>query len=134
MAGNRFYGPVGYGTDVESPAGGGVWIKDITEFPYYGEVKRNARRLSDGSQVNNDLSVGNSVSIVADPYAREHFHEMVYIFWEGAYWLVASAEIVPDSHNILLRLGGVYNGPKYEPPGEEPTTGFTPTFESDFGS
>lgn len=134
MAGSKFYGPIGYGTDVESPAGGGVWKKVITEYMVFGDIVRNTRRLNDGSQVNNDLSVGNSLSIVADPYALEHFHEMVYIKWLGAYWLVANVEVVPDSPRLMLRLGGVYNGPKYDPGTPEPTSGFAPTFESNFRS
>lgn len=132
MAGSKFYGPIGYGTDVESPAGGGVWIKEVTEVPYFGDITRNSRRLNDGSQVNNDLSVGNSLSIVADPYALEHFHEMLYIKWLGAYWLVSQVEVVPDSPRLTLRLGGVYNGPVFEPAPEPPVGGFASTFESNF--
>lgn len=134
MAGSKFYGPIGYGTDVESPAGGGVWIKEITEYMMFGDITRNTRRLNDGSQVNNDLSVGNSLSIVADPYALGHFHEMLYIEWMGTFWLVANVEVVPDSPRLILRLGGVYHGPRADRNPEPPTSGFTSTFESNFRS
>lgn len=136
MAGTRFYGPIGYGRDVEGPAGDGVWTKEINEVMYFGEIQRESRRLSDGSQVNNDLSVGNSLSIIADPYATNHYHEMLYIIWNGVYWLVSVAEPIPGSPRMTVRLGGVYNGPKFtkpEPdpdPEPEPPVGLSRTFES----
>ena len=133
MAGARFYGPIGYGRDVEKPAGDGVWTKEVIEVMYFGEIERDSRRLSDGSQVNNDLSVGNSLSIMSDPYASQHHHEMLYIKWNDVYWLVSTAEPIPGSPRMTIRLGGVYNGPKYKPePEPEPTFGFSRTFESNF--
>ena len=121
MAGNKkFYGPVGYETSVEEPAGGGVWIEKIVERHYFGDVKRNTLRLDDGSSVNPDLSVGNSISIVADPYANENFHAMRYAKWNGELWEITSVEDVPDAPRLLLRLGGVYNG---ETPGPSEDSG-----------
>ncbi len=77
----RFHGPIGYGESVEVTDG--VWVDQITEILYFGDVIRNSRGLADGEKVNNDLTVGNSISIVADPYAREHFFAMRYIKWAG---------------------------------------------------
>jgi hypothetical protein len=62
----KFYGEIGYGESVETAPG--IWEDVITEYNYYGDVIRNSRRLESGDQVNNDLSVGNSISIVADAY------------------------------------------------------------------
>ena len=41
----RFFGPVGYAESLETPSGSGVWVDNITESFYYGDVIRNARRL-----------------------------------------------------------------------------------------
>jgi hypothetical protein len=106
----KFYGEIGYGETVETPPGSGVWIDQITEFSYYGDVIRNTRRLSEGESVNNDLSVNNSISIVADAYANEHFFAIRYIRWMGSLWTVSDVEV--QAPRLLLRLGGVYNGPK----------------------
>lgn len=103
----RFYGEVGYGESVEVQPG--VWEDVITEVKYYGDVLRNARGLETGDKVNNDLSVSNSISIVADPYANEHFFAMRYIKWAGTLWTVSDVEV--KSPRLILRLGGVYNGP-----------------------
>jgi hypothetical protein len=103
----RFFGKIGYGETVQvSP---GVYEDQIVEYSYYGDVVRNTRKLQDGQKVNNDISVSNSISIVADAYARENFFAMRYIQWAGANWTVDDVEVL--SPRLLLRLGGVYNGP-----------------------
>lgn len=103
----RFYGDIGYGESVEvSPS---VWKDVIVEYPAYGDVLRNTRALEDGVSVNDDISVGNSISIVADAYAREHFFAMRYLKWQGALWKIVEVDVVHP--RLVLRLGGVYNGP-----------------------
>ena len=103
----RFFGRVGYGGTVES--GPGVWVDDIVERSYFGDVIRNARNLREGENLNVDLSVQNSISIVADAYANDHFFAIRYVEWAGALWTVSSVEV--QSPRLLLRLGEVYNGP-----------------------
>lgn len=103
----KFYGKIGYGETVEKAPG--VWEDVITERNYYGDVIRDSRYLKEGEGVNNDLSVGNSISIVADAYANEHIFAIRYIEWSGALWTVSKVEV--QSPRLILRLGGVYNGP-----------------------
>jgi hypothetical protein len=110
----RFYGRIGYGESVEQSPG--VWVDSITERLYFGDVFRNARNLSEGEHLNPDLSVQNSISIVADAYANEHFFAIRYVEWAGTLWTVSSVEV--QSPRLLLRLGEVYNGPT---PGTTPT-------------
>jgi len=105
----RFSGEVGYGETVEDPPDSGVYVDHIVEYKYYGNVVRNTRGLEPGTSVNDDISVGNSISIVADAYAREHIFAMRYIRWQGSLWKIIDVEVVRP--RLLLRLGGVYNGP-----------------------
>lgn|SRR5690606_27026255 len=109
----KFHGVIGYGETVEVRPG--VWEDVITERTYFGDVVRNSRQLDNGEKVNNDISVGNSISIVADPYANGHFFAMRYIRWAGALWTVTDVEV--QSPRLLLRLGGVYSGPTAEAAG-----------------
>ncbi len=103
----RYFGKVGYGETVEiAPS---VWDDRITEFSYRGDVVRNTRQLESGDKVNNDLSVQNSISIVADAYANEHFFAIRYVEWAGTRWTVTDVDV--QAPRLLLRLGGVYNGP-----------------------
>lgn len=103
----KFYDVVGYGAATEVSAG--VVDDVITEISYYGDVIRNSRRLQEGEKVNSDLSVGNSISIVADAYANEHFFAIRYVKWAGTRWIVENVDV--QSPRLILRLGGVYNGP-----------------------
>jgi len=103
----RFFGRVGYGESVEKAAG--VWEDVIVEHSYFGDVIRNARNLREGENLNPDLSVQNSISIVADAYANDHFFAIRYVEWAGTLWTVSSVEV--QSPRLLLRLGEVYNGP-----------------------
>ena len=107
----KFYGEIGYGHTEETVPG--VHRDVITEKKYYGDVVRNSRRLMEGEKVNDDLSVGNSISIVADAYANEHFFAMRYIRWAGVLWTISDVEV--QTPRLLLRLGGVYNGPVADP-------------------
>lgn len=106
----KFYGEIGYGQTVETVPG--VWEDVVTERKYYGDVLRNTRGLQEGDKVNNDITVGNSISVVADAYAHEHFFAMKYIKWAGAYWTISNVEV--QRPRLLLQLGGVYNGTKAE--------------------
>lgn len=103
----KFYGKIGFGESVERAPG--VYVDQIVSRNYYGDVIRNTRTLREGEKVNFDLSVGNSISIVADAYANEHFFAIRYVSWSGALWTVTSVEV--KSPRLILQLGGVYNGP-----------------------
>jgi len=104
----RYFGRIGYGESVEKAEG--VWEDEIVERSYYGDVIRNARNLREGENLNFDLSVQNSISIVADAYANEHFFAIRYVEWAGVFWTVSNVEV--QSPRLILRLGEVYNGPK----------------------
>lgn len=103
----KFHGRVGYGVSVESAPG--VFEDSITEASYFGDVIRNTRMLREGSTVNDDLTVGNSISIVADAYANENFLAMRYVEWAGILWTVSTVDVLAP--RLILTLGGVYNGP-----------------------
>lgn len=103
----KFFGKIGYGTSSETTPG--VWEDTIVEREYYGDVIKNSRRLREGEQVSDDLTVGNSISIVADAYANEHFFAIRYVEWAGTLWKVQNVDV--ESPRLVLRLGGVYNGP-----------------------
>lgn len=105
----RFHGKVGYGLAVEDPEAKGVFVDHITEYKYYGDVIRNTRSLSSGESLNDDISVGNSISIIADGFAVEHFMKIKYVEWAGVNWTVTDVEV--QSPRLILSLGSVYNGP-----------------------
>src|SRR6185295_5781913 len=105
----RFYGRVGYGESVETETDSGIFVDEIIEHAYYGDVIRNMRNLQPGENLAPDLSVSNLISIVADAYANDHFFAIRYVEWAGTLWTVPNVEV--ESPRLILSLGEVYNGP-----------------------
>lgn len=101
----RYYGKIGYFDTVETKPG--LFENQMIYKTYKGDVLRNYKRNQDGSKVNSDVSVNNSISIVADPYAREHFFKIKCVEWQGALWSVSSVEV--QYPRLILELGGLYN-------------------------
>lgn len=114
----KFYDVVGFSETTEEVPG--VHKKVITERNYYGDVIKDTRRLEGGQSINDDITIGSSISIVAaDVFANEQFHAMLYVKWRGVLWKIRE---VDDSQppRLLLRLGGVYNGARAIPAPDPP--------------
>lgn len=101
----KFYGAVGYAKTVETSPG--VSVEQITERNYYGDVIRNTRRLQSADKVNDDINISNEISIVADPYANDHFYAIRYVVFQGAKWKVSNIDV--QYPRLILSLGGLYN-------------------------
>ena len=102
----KFYGAIGFmQTEETSP---GVYIEDIVERCYYGDLVRNTRRLQSGDKINDNIDISNEISIVADPYANKNFHTMRYAIFMGAKWKITNVEV--QYPRLILTLGGIYNG------------------------
>ena len=105
----KFYGAVGYAETVESETKPGVWEDHVTERMHYGDVQRLARSLIGADHLNDSISITNQISIIADPYAQNHFFEMRYVRYLGGVWKVTNVEV--QTPRLVLTLGGLYNGP-----------------------
>lgn len=102
----KFHGNIGYSHSEETSPG--VYTDTITEREYFGDVIRESRQWTNPGQVNDNLVVGNRISIVADDFANGHFTSMKYVIWDEVYWKVSSVEV--QRPRLILSLGGVYNG------------------------
>ena len=101
----RWCGVIGYAETLEIEPG--VWSEEFTERKYYGDLLRNSRRLQGSQQINDDITISNQISILADPYAVQHFHAIRYAELFGTKWKVASVEV--QYPRLILELGGAYN-------------------------
>ena len=102
----KFYGAVGFVESVETRPG--VWMEEVTERKYAGELIKNTRRLQNSGQVNDNVDIANQVSIVADPFAYSNFHSMRYVTYMGTNWKITSIEV--QYPRLILTIGGLYNG------------------------
>lgn len=103
---SKYFGKIGFGVTEETKPG--VYEPQIVEKEYYGDIVRNSRRLDNGSKVNDDLNINMTLSIVADPFAYQNFHQLKYVEYMGAKWKATSVE--PQYPRMTITLGGVYNG------------------------
>lgn len=117
----RFAGVVGYGESQESPAGSGDWKKVIIERQLSGRVVRNSRRIQAEEQINADLTLQNSIEVVADAYARDNMEKLLYVMWRGNRWVVDEVTEVIGTPRLLLRMGALYRGPIPIEVPDEPT-------------
>ncbi len=102
----RYNGMVGYAQEVEIRPG--VWKNIITERPYFGDVNRNISRSQNSDKLNEDITIANEISIVADPFAYDNFYAIKYAVLMGTRWDVTSVEV--QRPRLILQLGGKYNG------------------------
>lgn len=102
----KFYGAVGY-VDTQETAPG-VYEDIATEKLYFGDVLKNVKKYVSSEYLNDNLTVSNSISIVADAYAYDNFFAIRYVNWMGANWKVNDVEV--QRPRLILSLGEVYNG------------------------
>lgn len=103
---SKYFGKIGFGVTEETRPG--VYEQKMTVKEYYGDIVRNSRRLENGGKVNDDLNINMNLSIVADPFAYQNFHQLKYVEYMGAKWKATSVE--PQFPRLIITLGGVYNG------------------------
>ena len=108
----RYCGKIGYRVTYEKTDENGkpisVWVEDITERPYKGDVLKNYSRNSNGESINDNFHITNSISIVADPYALSNFTSIIYCIYLGVKWKVTAVD-ASSLPRLVLTLGGVYN-------------------------
>ena len=101
----KFCGVIGYAVTKETEPG--IWEEQIVEVEYFGDVIRNTRRINASGKVNDDISISNQISIIADPFANNNFHAMKYVVFMGAKWKVS--EVTVEYPRLILSIGGLYN-------------------------
>jgi len=102
----KFCGNIGFLVCKETAPG--VWTNDVTPKLYTGDVLKISRRWQTGEGVNDNLTVNNQISIVADPFAFENFSNIRYVEWMGAKWKVTTIDVARP--RLVLSIGGLYNG------------------------
>lgn len=102
----KYYGQIGYATVEETSPG--VWVEEITERNYYGDVVRNRVNVQQGTTVNAGVTISKQISVIADPFAYENFTNMRYITYLNQKWSITGVDV--EHPRLILTIGGVYNG------------------------
>lgn len=107
---SKWFGYIGYSVTKESEESPGVWIDNIIEKPYMGDILRLNSDWRNSQNVNDDLTLSHKISIVAEPFAKNNFSQMKYVKIFNNYLKITSVEI--QYPRIIITVGEVWNGPK----------------------
>lgn len=103
----KYYGKIGFATQVETRPS--VWVPTIEERYYAGDLYKNYTKQKNAESAVDDFTIANDISIVADPYALNHFSSMKYVEFMGTLWEVQS--VMVEYPRLRISFGGTYNGP-----------------------
>lgn len=104
----RFHGAVGFSI-VNDDQDTGIAGSTIVEKPYFGRVLEHTRRWAGEENGATDLTLGNQIAITANDFAFQHASAIRYVYYMGSNWQVTGMRV--KRPEIILTLGGVYNGP-----------------------
>lgn len=111
----KWFGKIGFAISRETTSGTGsaargtgIWVNDIFEKSYYGDILRHSHSFSESDGLNDDIHITNEISVIADPFALDHWQMMKYIVLSGTKWKISQVTILYP--RITITVGGLYNG------------------------
>ena len=102
----KYHGKIGFAVQIEKTPG--VWVDDIIEKPYSGDLLRNTRNTQTSGNLNDDITLSNQISIIADAYLNNNLFALRYIVFMGSKWKVTSVDV--QYPRLIFTIGGVWNG------------------------
>ncbi len=102
----KWHGKVGFGMSTESSPG--VWTNEVISKFYSGDIIKNTIRNSASGEVNDDITISNRISILADPFAVSNLPSILFVEFMGNLWKVSDVEV--NFPRMILSIGGIYNG------------------------
>ncbi len=103
----RYFVKIGYRRTYDD--GNGLWKEELTERGVKADVlKLDSRNQQNSDSINDNFTISNRISFVADMYALSNFTSIIYCQYLGVKWKVTSVD--PSQRpRLILTLGGEYN-------------------------
>lgn len=102
----KFHGKVGFVVQTEVKPG--IFREVPIEKDYYGDVLRNSKNFQSSEYLNDNVSLSNQISIIANGFAVENLSGIRYVCYMGVKWRVTTVDATTYPR-MILTLGGVYN-------------------------
>lgn len=103
----KYYDKIGFWEeDVEIRPG--VYNSQIVEKYYAGDIIENRQYWNSTEYQNDNLTVSNKISIIADIYFHQHISSIKYVIFMDTKWKVKHLDI--NYPRVIIELGEVYNG------------------------
>lgn len=106
----KFAGMLGFVKTVQNPNDDSLYTTETTEKKVYGEVLRDMRNNEKNTQVNDNFTISNQFSIVANNFCYHNFQYIKYLTYLGVKWRVTSVETL-HRPRLIISVNGVYNDP-----------------------
>lgn len=103
---SKWYGKIGYAVTAKTEPG--IWEPSIIEKNYFGDMISDRRKRQNSGDINDNISLANVISILADPFAYQNCSDIAYVEIMGTKWKVSDIEV--QYPRLTLTIGGVYNG------------------------
>ena len=103
---SKYSGLIGFAKVEETEPG--VWVEQIIERTYYGDLTKISKRFDSSGHLNDNINLSNQLRILIDPFLNENLEAIRYVTFMNSKWKVSSAEVQYPA--LILTLGGVYNG------------------------
>lgn len=104
---NKWHGKIGFSYTGEVEPG--IWVEnEIIEREYFGDIINNRWRRENSGGINRNINISNKISILADPYVRNHVSTIAWVEFSNEKWEVTYVEVQPP--RLILTIGGVWNG------------------------
>ena len=103
---SKWYGKIVYAVTAETEPG--IWEPSIIEKNYFGDMISDRRKRQNSGDGNDNISLANVISILADPFAYQNCSDIAYVEIMGTKWKVSDVEV--QYPRLTLTIGGVYNG------------------------
>ena len=101
----KYHGNIGFMVTEETTPG--VWDEHIVVHPYSGDILRFSSQYTPSSEkLNDDISIRNQISIIADPFAIGNFYNIRYIEWLGTKWKVT--DVTVDYPRLIFSPGDIF--------------------------
>lgn len=104
----KYCGIIGFSSTLEKDGNPGVYIPEIVEKKYFGDILEDNRRWEQKDKINDDLNITNRISVIADLFMTANMGAMKYATFMGTKWNIRSVSIAYP--RVILSLGGLYNG------------------------
>jgi hypothetical protein len=104
----QFHDKVGFTIEEDNQLTG-IPKRITVEKPYYGRIIEPGRRFQSAENGAEDLILGNRIAITANDFAFRNAFGITHVRYLGCRWKVTAIRI--KAPEIILTLGGVYNGP-----------------------
>lgn len=106
----RCYVKIGFlKSDDESEVSPSRYVPVMEERYYTGDTLKINARTQGADKTLDDVTIGNDISIVADPFALNNYSSMKYVEYMGTLWEVQSVTVLYP--RLQISFGGVYHGP-----------------------